>query len=457
MMHRKIYTLLLGIFFSLTAFQAQSQKAAVKTRILFIFDESNSMTAHWQSERKIEVAKKLMIKLVDSLKDVENVEMALRMYGHQSPVPPQDCGDTRLEVPFSPNNEFQIRQKLKITQPKGTTPIARSLEAAAGDFPDCNNCRNVIILITDGIEACDGDPCAVAMGLQSKGILLEPFIIGIGLDVEFADAFDCVGQFYNAGSEEDFENILQQVVKKAITGTTAQINLLDNFDRVKETDVNITLYNHKDGKPIRSFIHTMNYRGKPDTLSLPAHITYDMTVHTIPPVHKKNISITEGKHNIIEAKTPQGSINIIQNNGLKLKGIAAIVRKSGEMKTLNVQRVFEPEKYIVGRYDIEVLTYPRTHFNNVEVTQSRTTSLQIKQPGIVNFKFPAKGYGGVYLVKNDKVSLVTRFTEIHDEQITLQPGHYIAVFRTKEANLTSFSKERHIVVYPGQSTIVDFR
>ncbi len=445
------------IFFISANYINAQKKAAVKTRILFIFDESNSMLAHWQSEKKIDVARKLLIKMVDSLNAFDNVELALRMYGHQSPVPPQDCSDTKLEVPFAPSNGERIKSKLRLTKPKGTTPIARSLEEAGNDFPVCNNCRNVIILITDGIEACDGDPCAIAIALQEKNITLEPFIIGIGLGVEFKDAFDCVGQFYNAGSEEDFANILRQVIKKAITGTTAQINLNDAFGKPTETNVNITLYNQKNGKPIQSFIHTLNYKKRPDTLSLPPNITYKMTVHTIPPVSVENIKLTEGKHNIITAKTPQGTLNIIQKNGLELKGVQALVRKAGQMNTLNVQEMFEPQKYIIGKYDIEVLTKPRTYFKNVMITQSKTNTLKITQPGLVNILMPGKGYGGIYLVKDNKVSLIQEFTEIKQESIKLQPGHYIAVYRAKGANLTSFSKERYFVIQSGRSIIVNFR
>src|SRR5581483_5215730 len=69
------------------------------TRILFIFDDSQSMLGQWQSGSKIEVAKKLMGELLDSLKKAENLEVALRVYGHQKHYPPQDCDDSKLEVP----------------------------------------------------------------------------------------------------------------------------------------------------------------------------------------------------------------------------------------------------------------------------------------------------------------------------------------------------------------------
>ena len=169
------------------------------TRILFIFDASQSMMGYWQKSKKIDIARNVLIHMIDSLEQIKNVKMALRLYGHQRIVPPQDCSDTKLEVPFGDNNASTIRQKLRYVVPKGTTPIAGSLEAGANDFPpECDNCRNIIILITDGIEACDRDPCEVSYELQKQGIVLKPFVIGIGIDEGFKETFDCIGHYYNA-------------------------------------------------------------------------------------------------------------------------------------------------------------------------------------------------------------------------------------------------------------------
>ena len=87
-----------------------------------------------------------------------------------------------------------IKQTLSNLRAQGTTPIARSLEKAANDFPDAPG-RNTIILITDGIEACDEDPCAVSRMLQAKGIVVKPFIIGIGIDEKNKESLKCVGNF----------------------------------------------------------------------------------------------------------------------------------------------------------------------------------------------------------------------------------------------------------------------
>ena len=67
---------------------AQNEKEPVN-RILFIFDASQSMLGRWQSGRKIDIAKNLLSNMVDSLKDIANLEIGLRVYGHQKGYPPQ--------------------------------------------------------------------------------------------------------------------------------------------------------------------------------------------------------------------------------------------------------------------------------------------------------------------------------------------------------------------------------
>jgi Ca-activated chloride channel family protein len=194
-----------------------------KTRILFLLDGSGSMWGLFEKEVKIDVAKRLLTKLVDSISQNKEVEMALRAYGHVSPKVKQDCKDTRLEVPFGPDNKDQIIARLKEIRPKGTTPIAYSLSVAANDFPRANNVRNIIILITDGIEECGGDPCQVSLSLQKRGIMLKPFIIGLGINEDLISQLDCAGNFFNATDENSFENILNVVISNALNNTTAQV------------------------------------------------------------------------------------------------------------------------------------------------------------------------------------------------------------------------------------------
>ena len=356
----KTLATLLLIFLSTAGLQAQ-QKAEV-TRLLFIFDASNSMNGKWEQNAKIKVAKKILIEAVDSLRHIDNLELALRIYGHQSRIIPgdpssQDCSDTKLEVPFSPSSHDAIIGKIRTVVPKGTTPIALSLEAAANDFPD-KKTNNVIILITDGIEACDGDPCAIATALKKKEIGVKPFVVGLGIDLSYLDKFNCIGTFFDAASEKDFKAGLEAIIGQALSNTSAQVNLNDTDGNPMETDVAYSLFDNK-GRLKYHYEHTMNYKGNPDTLNIDPLYTYKLVVHTIPQVVKEGIKLKAGEHNIIEVDAPQGYLEL-KMRGVNGRGtIACVVRQDGNMKTLHAQYVGEKEKYITGKYDLEVLTLPR--------------------------------------------------------------------------------------------------
>jgi Ca-activated chloride channel family protein len=103
------------LFLSATPLTAQKPPKYIppESRILFIFDASQSMAVTWQKETRMAIARRVLIRIIDSLEHLSNVKMALRVYGHQSPVPPQDCSDSKLEVPFAEGNSGRIRQVLR--------------------------------------------------------------------------------------------------------------------------------------------------------------------------------------------------------------------------------------------------------------------------------------------------------------------------------------------------------
>ena len=151
---RLIFVLLLAwLGSSMTSAAQPGPKKVTKTRILFVLDASGSMVAKMDGRTRWEAAQEILTKIVDSLKTHPNLEMALRVYGHQYENRMNNCEDTRLEVPFGPDNVEKIKTKIKRLDPKGNTPITFSLLQAANDYPKDPNARNVLVLITDGEEA----------------------------------------------------------------------------------------------------------------------------------------------------------------------------------------------------------------------------------------------------------------------------------------------------------------
>ena len=438
--------------------QDKPEGGFINTRILFVFDASNSMAGKWESDIKINIARNFLIQIIDSLQQLKNVQMALRVYGHQSPVPPQDCNDTKLEVPFDVNNAHQIRQKLRFLQPRGTTPIAYSLERSADDFPPCDNCRNIIILITDGIEACDGDPCAVSLMLQKKGIVLKPFIIGIGMDPEFKKSFDCIGYYYNADREEKFQEILHVVITQVLNSTSAQVNLLDEEGKPKETNVNMTFYDLFSNTVRHNYIHTINHRGNPDTIFLDPLISYRIEVHTLPPVFIDSVSVTAGIHTIIAADAPQGYLELVTKGRIQFGNIQAVVRQAGHTETLVFQGLNERFKYITGKYDLEIPTLPVIHLKDVEVLQSHTTTVEIPSSGIVTFLTLSPGYGSLYMKENNRwIWLANLDKNQTNQSMAMQPGSYYVVFRTINSKSSLDRNIERFNVHPGASVSVSLQ
>jgi Ca-activated chloride channel family protein len=436
---------------------AKAQTSPQKTRILFVFDASQSMYGRWDEGQKIQVATKLLREIVDSLKSTENVEVALRVYGHQNSVSSdgRNCKDTKLEVPFSAKNHDKIIERLGSIRPKGTTLIAYSLEQAANDFPKDKNARNVIILITDGIEECDGDPCAVSLALQKRGVVLKPFVIGMGLEPEVIDAFKCVGNYYDATSAETFRDVLNIVISQALNNTTAQVNLLDVLNRPSETNVPMTFYDSFSKQIRYNFVHTIDSRGNPDTLPIDPLGSYDLVVHTIPPVIKKDIKLVAGKHTVIALDAPQGNLELKMNGYNEYKDLKAIVRRGNEVEVLVVQDFSDLQKYITGKYDLEILTLPRTNITGVNILQSRTTTVEIPQAGLLSIGMSSKGYGGIFQLKGEEMVWVCNISSTSTrESIVLQPGNYRLVFRPINSRLSIYTKEESFEIQSGQSTQV---
>ncbi len=421
------------------------------TRILFVFDCSLSMSKRWENSTNMDISKRVLNLAVDSLSRLDKVEVALRMYGHQSSVQPnRNCKDTKLEVPFYKGNIAALKEKIKQAQPRGTTPIAYTLEQCGGDFPNDPNARNIIILITDGIEECDGDPCAVSAALQSRNIILRPFVIGVGLDENFKKTFDCVGKFFDAKNEKSFQNAMGVIISQALNSTTAQVNLLDTYIKPTETAVNMTFYDSKTGVIKYNYIHTMNNRGNPDTLPLDPLSTYKLVVHTIPPVSKDSIELTPGKHTVIAIDAPQGYLNLKANGTNDYKDLKYIIRKNKEMNTLLVSDADKLEKLIVGKYDLEVLSLPGIILNDIVVSQSKTTTVQIPQPGIANIIMQNLGYGQLFLNEKNKLKLIYNINEnSYKETLTLQPGAYTVVFRPKNSKESIYTITREFKIESG--------
>jgi Ca-activated chloride channel family protein len=450
--HFPFSSILMASLLIIMLFQSSATFAQAKdrTRFLFLLDCSGSMWGDINNKQKIVVARAILSKLVDSLKNMNRVEMALRAYGHQSPS--KDCKDTKLEVPFAEDNGEQIKERLARLNPSGTTPIAYSLLQAGGDFPD-RRANNIIILITDGLEECNGDPCAVSQALQAKGVILKPFIIGLGLNEDYSKQFGCVGRFFPAESEEDLSNILSSVVAQSLNNTSIEVDLIDKNGRPTETNVNMTFYNAKTGAVAYNFYHTLNTAGNPDTLIVDPFTTYNIVVHTTPQLTIPNVIPKPSRHIIVKTDAPQGYLQL----DAKLEGdnsLRCLVKKAGSNEVIYVQDFNSQHRYISGTYDLEVLTLPRTRINKVSIDENKTTNISVPQPGGLALAYKRGVVASIYVMRNNKQEWVTDITANDgdpNDLYYLQPGFYKLIYRDKKSTKTVETRERDFKITSGNN------
>jgi Ca-activated chloride channel family protein len=393
-------------------------------------------------------AKEILSQAIEKLRGVEDLEIALRVYGHQSMInnEVQDCNDTKLEVPFGKDRIDAIKLKVKGLTGRGATPIARSLEAAAGDFPDTLS-RNFIILITDGLESCDNDPCVVAKKLREKGVKVTPFVIGLGMDLSYLEKFNCIGTFIDAESKDSFKTVLTSIIQKALISTSVQINLNTTLKTPTETNVSMFLYEAGTKKLKYSFIHTLNRYGNPDTLIIDALLKYDLVVNTLPKIEKKNIIITKFKHNIIEVDAGQGFLKLSSAISDNLSNLNMRVMLKGQTTTLNAQALNSTQKYLVGSYDVEIFTLPIT-YKTIEITQSKTTTINVIASGTLNYIAEKGLIGQIFTDKGDQTfEWVCDLKDGTNVGVwNLQPGSYKVIYREKDKKSTAYTKEKNFKI-----------
>lgn len=418
------------------------------TRILFILDASNSMNSSWGSQTRIQAAREVLNQELEALRNVPNTEIALRIYGHQTPFNnlEQDCNDTKLEVPFGINNLEQIKLKIKTVEAKGATPIARSLEAAAGDFPD-TLARNIIILITDGLESCDNDPCIIAKKLKTKGVKVTPFVIGLGMDMSYLDKFSCIGTYSDAEDKESFRNVFKNILNTVLEKTSVQVNLNDITGKPTETNVTMFFYESGTATLKYTFVHTLNRFGNPDTLYLDPAITYDLKVNTTPTLLKTGITLKKHVHNTINISAPQGFIRLTSIKSNYSPRFEMRVIPKGDSKTLHSQTYNDIYKYLIGTYEVEILTIPRI-YKTVEVTQAAVSTISIDAPGELAYTFNKPLVAQLFL--QDKSGFWNGVYTFSDSstagKILIQPGTYKLVYRTKDMKSSGYTHEKIITI-----------
>ncbi|MGB1206357.1 MAG: vWA domain-containing protein [Chitinophagales bacterium] len=209
---KKILLLLTTLLF---ASQIHAQVNETHSPIFFIYDASGSMWGQMQGKSKIEISKEVLSAAVKKLPD--NQKIGFIAYGHRKK---GDCTDVEFLVDVENGTKAKVVEAVKGIKPLGKTPLAYSALQVIDKLRQ-NKIKGTIILITDGIESCDGNICEVIKAAKNEGIDFRIHIIGFGLKNEDTEQLKCAakagdGNYYNAEDASDLGEVLDEATQTTI-------------------------------------------------------------------------------------------------------------------------------------------------------------------------------------------------------------------------------------------------
>lgn len=193
---------------SMSVYGDQAPGQSEKQRLMITYDSSNSMWGELADRsRKYEAGRSAIATLLQTT--LADRQIAFRAYGHRRK---DDCRDTELMVPFSDPAvaKAKITEAVASIRPTGKTPITHSLEQALLDF---DGRGGDVLLVSDGLETCDIDPCDLVRDWQATGVNIRVHVVGVGLSDLEREAMACIaressGVYFDADSAETFEDAL---------------------------------------------------------------------------------------------------------------------------------------------------------------------------------------------------------------------------------------------------------
>jgi len=194
--------------------------ALAADRAIIILDASGSMWAQIGGQSRIEIARQTLDSVLKGAP--QDLELGFMAYGHRSK---GDCNDIELMVPPAAGTAEAIDTAAAGINPKGMTPLTAAVKEAAEDLKYTEN-KATVILITDGIETCKADPCALGTELKQSGVDLEVDVVGFGLSESEGKQVACLadntgGQYFEASDAKGLDEALAKTVAQVAEAAPA--------------------------------------------------------------------------------------------------------------------------------------------------------------------------------------------------------------------------------------------
>ncbi len=156
--------------------------------VVIVYDASGSMWGQIDGLSKIEIAREVMADLVNGWSDDTN--LGLVAYGHRSE---GDCRDIETLLEPGPLDRAGFIKTINGIRPKGKTPISAAIQHAA-DLLSYRDNPATVVLISDGLETCQADPCALAEQLARQGVKFTTHVVGFDLEDKAHANLACIAE-----------------------------------------------------------------------------------------------------------------------------------------------------------------------------------------------------------------------------------------------------------------------
>ncbi|MEK5108660.1 VWA domain-containing protein [Cytobacillus sp. FSL K6-0129] len=205
--------------------EAEELASKEQYNVEIVLDASGSMANYMGSKTRIDLAKESIEEFASTLP--EDVNLSLRVYGHEGSGSDEDkkmsCAANELVYESQTYNESELSSALNSFEPAGWTPLAQSIKEAKEDLSKYSGKehKNVVYIVSDGIETCDGDPVTAAKELKDSGI--SPVVNVIGFDLaskdeqqlkDIAKAAD--GSYVNVNNQNQLNDELSKTVNDTL-------------------------------------------------------------------------------------------------------------------------------------------------------------------------------------------------------------------------------------------------
>jgi uncharacterized OB-fold protein len=181
-------------------------------KAMLVLDASGSMWGQIEGKSKIEIAREVVGGLLSGWPT--GTELGLMAYGHREK---SNCGDIQTLVAPAPNSGPAIKAAIADIDPKGKTPLTDAVRQAAKELRSEEG-KATVILVSDGLETCEADPCAVAAELKQKGIDFTVHVVGFGTSGEENRQLKCIadntgGRFLGASNASELKTAMAKTVE----------------------------------------------------------------------------------------------------------------------------------------------------------------------------------------------------------------------------------------------------